>query len=91
MRDVFDLEPKTAYRESMLDVNLPEPLSSYVSQQTRDGGYDNEAAYLAELVRRDMEDSKLERLLEIGEQSGFEAFDRSKIEADSRSALAKNK
>jgi antitoxin ParD1/3/4 len=54
--------------DKTLQIDMPDPLHSFVSERVRGGGYVDEGDYLRDLVRRDREAQAAERLKALIEE-----------------------
>jgi antitoxin ParD1/3/4 len=54
---------------STMNISLPESLKTYVDEQVERGGYGSSSEYVRELIRRDLERSRLRSLLLDGAAS----------------------
>lgn len=54
---------------STMNVSLPEPLKAFVDAQVARGAYGSTSEYVRELIRRDLERSRLRDLLLAGAES----------------------
>jgi antitoxin ParD1/3/4 len=54
---------------STMNISLPEALKAFVDEQVADGGYATSSEYVRELIRRERDKARLDRLLLEGAAS----------------------
>ncbi len=74
---------------SRITISMPDQMNEWVESQISSGRYGNVSEYVRELVRKDQERREaaiadLRRLLQDGEDSGFETYDFSEILREAR-------
>ncbi len=67
-----------------MNISLPEKLKDFVDAEVESRGFGNVSEYMRQLIRNEKEHAEsvleLQALLDEGEASGFEIYDRGKIE-----------